>query len=138
MYIMLNPSTADGKTDDATIRKCIGFAQRHEYGSILVTNLFSFRSRDPQELKAANFPFGPVDNDVIREAVIETMEYEGVICCAWGTKARWPKVAERAYRVKQLLKQLEAPVKALRILHDGIPSHPLMLSYENTLKDSPL
>lgn len=137
LFIMLNPSTADENTDDATIRKCIGFAQRMQFGSILVVNLFAFRARDPDDLKVAGFPLDYVNNSVIKEAVFETMEYEGSICCAWGTKARWPKVADRARNVLAMLRELGVKPKALRVLHDGIPSHPLMLSYTNTLKDFP-
>ena len=36
--IMLNPSTADAQVDDATIRRCIGFAGAHGCGSLLVAN----------------------------------------------------------------------------------------------------
>lgn len=135
MFVMLNPSTADASVDDATIRKCIGFAQRGGYGAILVVNLFAFRARDPEDLKKAGFPYSPVDDSVIREALIEMEENDGTVCCAWGAKARWPKVAARAEQVLRIIRESGARPKALRILEDGIPSHPLMLSYECTLKD---
>lgn len=52
-FIGLNPSTADAENDDATIRKCIGFAQRWEYGGILMLNIFAFRTVSPAVLKSA-------------------------------------------------------------------------------------
>jgi len=51
-FVMLNPSTADGFRDDATIRKCIGFAKRWGFDGIQVVNLFAWRSRDPLDLLA--------------------------------------------------------------------------------------
>jgi len=40
LWIMLNPSTADALKDDATIRKCMGFAKRMGYECIVVVNLY--------------------------------------------------------------------------------------------------
>ncbi|WP_131822315.1 DUF1643 domain-containing protein, partial [Mycobacteroides chelonae] len=37
-FIMLNPSTADAEVDDATIRRCIGFAKQWGYGALVVRN----------------------------------------------------------------------------------------------------
>ena len=36
LFIALNPSTADEKNDDPTIRKCINYAKKWGYGSLLV------------------------------------------------------------------------------------------------------
>ena len=44
LFIGLNPSTADEKTDDPTIRKCINYAKCWGYGKILMANLFAFRN----------------------------------------------------------------------------------------------
>ena len=42
-FVMLNPSTADAKQDDPTIRRCINFAKSYGCGSLLVGNLYAFR-----------------------------------------------------------------------------------------------
>ncbi len=38
-FVMLNPSTADAKDDDPTIRRCMGFAETWYYGRLEVVNL---------------------------------------------------------------------------------------------------
>jgi hypothetical protein len=42
-FIGLNPSTADEKQDDPTIRRCIGFAKAWGYGAMCMTNIFAWR-----------------------------------------------------------------------------------------------
>lgn len=58
LFIGLNPSTADEKSDDSTIRKCINYAKCWGYGKILMANLFAFRSTDPSILIHAADPVG--------------------------------------------------------------------------------
>lgn len=58
LFIMLNPSTADGDVDDPTIRRCIGFAKSWGYGGIYVGNLFAYRATDPKELLKVENPIG--------------------------------------------------------------------------------
>lgn len=50
VWVMLNPSTADGREDDPTIRRCIGFSKLWGYGSLVVLNLYSYRATDPAQL----------------------------------------------------------------------------------------
>lgn len=59
LWIMLNPSTADAETDDATIRRCTAFSKRMGAGSLEVVNLFALRATDPRELARASNPIGP-------------------------------------------------------------------------------
>ena len=48
---MLNPSTADEKTDDLTTIRCIKFAKKWGYGGIMIGNLYPFRAKRPKDLR---------------------------------------------------------------------------------------
>src|ERR1700733_11688299 len=41
LFVMLNPSTADAEKDDATIRRCVGFAKSWNYERLAVVNLYA-------------------------------------------------------------------------------------------------
>lgn len=122
VFVMLNPSTADADVDDATIRKCVGFARRLGYGGIVVVNLFALRSRDPKALGTALDPVGP-DND--KWIKLECSIAEHPIIVAWGANGR-----DYPDRVRQVLDLIKPrAVNALRTSDDGTPWHPLMLPY---------
>lgn len=128
-FVMLNPSTADAETDDPTIRKCMGFAKRFGYGGIVVVNLYAFRATDPRALWAAGAPEGPGNAWHIRCAVTES---DGVVVCAWGAQARRNRAhAEAMFR---WIARCGGTPMALAKLADGVPAHPLMLSYQCTLQ----
>lgn len=121
LYIMLNPSTADGEVNDPTIRRCVWFASNHGYGAMLVVNLFAFRATKPADLKRAEIRVGP-DNDLhIREAVKEST----TVCVAWGAHAA--EYGSRPSRVLDLLRELGVEPVCLGCSRDGLPRHPLML-----------
>src|SRR4029079_18953941 len=42
-FIMLNPSTADARVLDPTIRRCVGFARAWAFGVVEAVNLFAWR-----------------------------------------------------------------------------------------------
>src|SRR5437868_14686902 len=58
-FIMLNPSTADDRKDDPTIRRCIGFAHSWGFGVLEVVNLFAYRATDSSKLPGGDDPVGP-------------------------------------------------------------------------------
>ncbi len=127
---MLNPSTADADEDDPTIRKCIGFATRCGFGAIEVVNLFAFRATDPDDLAAAGFPEGnPSNDDFIAGAAAQTWLSGATVCCAWGRQGDRPETRPRVARVLELLRSCGANPQALHTTADGVPWHPLMLSY---------
>ena len=121
-FVMLNPSTADASRDDPTIRKCIGFAQRLGYGSIIVNNLFAFRATDPKELRRPGADLvGPLNDQYLGRTRGERID----TCLAWGAHGR--RFRPRVSHVLHLLGG-EAWFSLAR-LADGVPAHPLMLPY---------
>lgn len=51
LVCMLNPSSADDRVDDPTIRRLIAWHQRWGYGAFLVVNLYPLRSPRPDEVR---------------------------------------------------------------------------------------
>lgn len=80
LWIMLNPSTADHVENDNTIRRCIGFSQDLGAGHLGVVNLFALRSKNPDDLKIAEDPVGPANDETI---LAKLNEYTTVIA-GWG------------------------------------------------------
>lgn len=144
-FVMLNPSTADGTADDATIRKCRGFARRWGLSGLRVVNLFALRSTDPKELGrdfAYDGSLAPVtgpDNDmhlfyVLREPPAGCIDHRVVV--AWGSTgggAVAKMVRRRRIAVRKLMADLGVQPLCLGTAKDGNPRHPLMLSYDTPL-----
>lgn len=124
-FIMLNPSTADADVDDATIRKCIGFAQRWNAGGIAVGNLFAYRETSPAVMKRARDPVGP-DNWNHLEALCRLSDW---VVCAWGTNGGFKRQDEKFYGKCRHAWNIEP--KVLRITpKTKMPEHPLYVPYE--------
>lgn len=128
-FVMLNPSTADANLDDPTIRKCIGFAERLGFGGIDVVNLFAFRATDPKDLRNNGSQVGPENDYAIQRCARLARAYGSPVICAWGANARSPLGQARATTVRKMLGDMNVELRALRLLRDGVPEHPLMLPY---------
>jgi len=114
LFIGLNPSTANEKIDDPTIRRCINYAQNWGYGSLLMVNLFAYRATMPSELKNVKNPIGN-DNDL---HIIELSKKADIAVAAWGNEGN---LLNRDKEVKKILPNL----MCLKINKSGQPSHPL-------------
>jgi hypothetical protein len=126
-FVMLNPSTADAESDDATIRRCVTFAHAHDFRAIDVVNLFAFRATDPKDLRRAGYPVGPENDEHTARAAQEA----GAVCLAWGANAA---DLERPQIVLPMLRRLGVELQCLRITRSGHPQHPLMLPSECRLQ----
>lgn len=124
-WIMLNPSTADDKFDDPTIRKCCGFAKRWGYSGIIVTNLFAYRATYPKDLHSL-IQDGKLDiaigegND---EAIANAANEADLVVMAWGANA-----ARYQNRVADVMRMFIAP-SCIGLTKDGHPLHPCMAGY---------
>lgn len=127
LWIMLNPSTADADTNDATIRRCLGYARAWGYTGILVGNLYAYRSTSPALLTqialSGGDPIGPDNVAAVRGLIARA----SMIVCAWGREG---PVQRARFDVLQLLR----PPRIAHILKmngaddDMNPSHPLRLA----------
>lgn len=123
-FIMLNPSTADAKVDDATIRRCIGYARAWGYSGISVVNLFAFRATEPADMMKAALPVG-YDNDVYLLAAAKASYIHGApVVCAWGVQGRY---RDRDRLVMRQLQEVGIEAECLAVSKDGFPKHPLYL-----------
>jgi len=86
-WIMLNPSIADDKIDDPTIRRCVSFAKSWGCDRIRVLNLFAFRSASPKEMKSSTDPIGPKNNYLLETFCQTNMSKMTVL--AWGNHGDW-------------------------------------------------
>jgi hypothetical protein len=131
-FIMLNPSTADADLDDATVRKCMGFAQRWNCGGIAVGNLFAFRETSPAVMKRAADPVGP-DNWHHLETLCRLSDF---VVCAWGTNGNFKRQDEKFYG--KCAHAWGVTPQVLRITpKTHMPEHPLYVPYETPLTADP-
>lgn len=121
LVVGVNPSTADEKKNDSTIRKDIGFAERWGYGRLVKGNLFGYRSTDIRGLAALADPIGP-DNDYWLENMAARVD---MILVAWGTTGKLPPKLRDRWRVfVELAKGRE--LYCLGVCKDG-NAHPYAL-----------
>ncbi|MDP9281764.1 MAG: DUF1643 domain-containing protein [Chloroflexota bacterium] len=117
-FCMLNPSTADARRDDPTIRRCIGFARDWGYGGIEVVNIFALRATDPRELRSARDPVGPRNDAFMLRAAAAS-----AVVVAWGVHGALRDRGSEALRLFGPRSRL----LALGRTRSGAPRHPLHL-----------
>lgn len=128
--IGVNPSTADEKDDDNTIRREMAFAERDGFGGILKLNLYAFRATEPAAMwkaqKAGVDIIGGPRNwaDALKGYV--SQHNCTMVVAAWGRhgKKRGPDVAARW-----------PAMMCFGLNADGTPKHPLYLPGDTPIVD---
>lgn len=123
MFVGLNPSTADQTNDDPTVRRCVQFASGWGFGSVILTNLFGYRSKDPRDLCEIDDPVGPENDDWLAYYANKAE----LVVVAWGARG---DLMERDAEVLSLLRD----TKCLGTTKNGAPRHPLYLANGTTLR----
>ncbi|MGA8363618.1 MAG: DUF1643 domain-containing protein [Solirubrobacteraceae bacterium] len=119
MWIMLNPSTADARCDDPTIRRCVSHSRRWGYGGLVVCNLYAIRCTDPRILDSLGDIIG-VGND---EHISVLAASSDLILAAWGSKPNRGAYPDRAEFVLDRLRAHD--LYAIGTCSNGEPRHPL-------------
>ena len=132
-FLMFNPSTATATEDDATIRRCIGFAKRWGYGRLVILNLYAIRGTDPKTVaRTGPSAEGPLNDYWIIQSLRECRE----LICAWGCAQHAPNIDKRIEHVCNMIDTRCLPLQrnCLGYRKDGHPRHPLMLSYDTKIE----
>ena len=126
LFVMLNPSTADWRANDPTVRRCMAFARAWGFRSLLVGNLFAWSATDPAALLREPAPVGATNDEMLGE-LARAADW---IVVAWGAHRaadHHPAAPGRAQAVTELLR-LYGPLKCLGRTKSGAPRHPLYLA----------
>ncbi len=123
LFVLLNPSTADGNKNDPTVARCILRAQRLGYGGLEVVNLFAYCATDPRVMKAHTDPIGR-DNDA---AIAAAVSRAGLVIAGWGAHGAH---MDRGRQVALQLRRIGYPLYHLGLTKTGQPTHPLYVGYD--------
>ena len=113
LFIMFNPSEANQKEDDPTIRRVIDFSTRWGFGGVYVGNIFSYISKDPKNIKIVN----PHFNHKNIKSIVKMEKDSSKTILAWGNNAITPKWIKRVVKDPNYIE----------LSVNGIPKHPLYL-----------
>lgn len=128
VVIGLNPSTADGKDDDPTIRVLRNVAKEEECGGLVMLNCYAHRTPSPDDLRLEiqrhedvrtmgleyPDPVGPRNDEFLRTFALSGLS---VFLAAWGAGAPYGRQREVAAMFPRL--------RCLGVNRDGSPWHPL-------------
>ncbi len=121
LFIGLNPSRADHRHDDPTLRRLMAFAAGWGYGGLEVLNLFARISPRPAALALAADPVGAANPAWIRRR-LRAGEGPPPIWLGWGNGGRRSGQDER---VLELLEPHRSRLVCLGLTASGAPLHPL-------------
>jgi hypothetical protein len=136
VFVMLNPSQANGRKDDATIRRCRGFAKSWNLQGLHVVNLFAYIATHPTDLRKASDPVGNDNHIYLRWAFEDVRDKGGPLVFAWGAITD-DLALERAAEVTMMAQRLGVQPMCLGKTKNGMPCHPLRLSKDTQLEEWP-
>lgn len=114
LFIMLNPSIANGKEDDPTVRRVINYAKSWGYGGVNIGNLYAYISTDPKKLVSVNDKMGQHNLENIKSMA----KYSSLVVYAWGQQIEEPS----------WLKEIISKPHYIELSIKGTPKHPLYLN----------
>jgi hypothetical protein len=129
LWLMCNPSDADGDHDDMTITKCRGFGERWGYISMIIHNRYTLVATQAADLGAAIAAGYPPQADADNaQRIAADLERAALVVCAWGEppgSGLIPHEVEawcRSFVPHQLM-------HVIGLTSAGVPRHPSRAGY---------
>lgn len=139
VFIMLNPSRADAVRNDATIRRCVGFAIREGCNGIAVGNLYPIVTPYPHELRsrveATPWEIREINRYTIDALVAHARDAGTRVIAAWGASPRGIENHRHAISaVTDIAEAYGIDLWCLGRTADNAPRHPLRLRNDTPLE----
>ncbi|MEA1011135.1 DUF1643 domain-containing protein [Bacillus cereus] len=128
LFIMLNPSSANQDSEDATSKRCFNFAKGLGFGSLEIVNLFAYIATNREELLQVSKEdaIGPENEN----HVIRALNRADMVIAAWGENCKYHN---RHKDIHELFQGYH--LHCLGKTRDGFPRHPLYLSKDSQPMD---
>ena len=142
IFIGLNPSAADGRHDDPTLRRLIGFGRGWGYNELVVLNLFARISASPAVLRRVKDPIG-VSNDLELKGWCGRWARQSStdLWCGWGGSGSFQGRDQQVlawldclWKERQLRHPDASPPFCIGLTRTGQPRHPLYASADLMLR----
>lgn len=124
VFVMLNPSNADAKKTDPTLRLCIRIARAWGFGGLWIVNMYGYVTANPRELEMAGEPVGPENDRYLREY----LKKAPTVLCGWGAYAGNAR-PQREAEVLRMMTALDIAPAVLDLTKGGQPVHPRATLY---------
>ena len=122
-WLLLNPSKADDREDDQTVKQCMSFARLWGYSGIVVANLFAYVETHPDKLPTMAAQWVGPENDAW---IARTLTDCADVMCAWGGSV---PLQGRDRQVSQLVADMGLAPWCLGLTREGYPRHPSRLAH---------
>lgn len=120
LWIGMNPSTADAKFDDPTVKKERKFTNRWGYAHYVKCNVMDYRATKPKMLLE---PGAIPCSEENLKTIIEAAKGASLVVLAFGAPHK--KLRIYGERVVDELTKIGIPLFCLAHTKDGLPAHPL-------------
>lgn len=127
-FIMLNPSIADARMDDPTVRKCMGFATRWRFNRLVITNLVPDITSRPSAL-----PYWSGTEKFNLDRIRDSMSTCKITVCAWGNMTPFLRdyvaIPEYVRVVREIAFDTRTDLYRIGTTAKGYPLHPSRCAY---------
>lgn len=129
-YFGVNPSTADGVSEDQTTHKWNHFTQTYGGGRWIAGNPMALRSTDVKGLVSAPDPVGPENFAYLAQIISEA----DILVPCWGNRSKVPpRLHCHIDALKEMIMTSGKTVAIFGLTKSGDPKHPLMLGHNTPL-----
>lgn len=133
IVVGFNPSTADDKKIDPTMRFVFGIAEFNGYSGLAMVNLYPLRSTNPDDLPFIVDEKIAIENISYINSILDKYPFADILLAYGNLVNKRSYTREIADQLLDLFKSKSRNIYCLAKLKSGNPKHPLRTPYSTVL-----